>query len=356
MSAFQWLGFAIAACFHSLYKWHAHLNTRVRQRVLGDLTSVWGGGVFSVLHSVSFLRLGAQQKAGRDDAALHDAVRAAIEAAHRHGGRVCYVGYAEAVLYHCPPLTDGAGFDVVVLCGWPGGGGDDAATRRIAAWRAELAVAGGGGWQRDVSQGFWRSALANLLLGVVAASALLLKTVLLRQSHSCATPFAHESTAAERSALRAEKAALLAAGGQGDASSAPSKASMALLADDIEQAAGGKAGDGVMVFNLINAADSPLGDRLEDLRYDIRMLEMTRRHGGGPMHVGSAQGLGDDSADGVWQLHAAMHYPGRDFFARMVRSQWMHSTVQGKKPGKTIAVATTPFFPTAESAICLQDY
>ena len=110
------------------------------------------------------------------------------------------------MLYHCPPLTDGAGFDVVVLCGWPGGGGDDAAIRRIAAWRAELAVAGGGGWQRDVSQGFWRNALANLLLGVVAASALLLKTVLLRQSHSCVTPFAHESTAAERSALRAEKA------------------------------------------------------------------------------------------------------------------------------------------------------
>ena len=352
MSAFQWLGFAIAACLHSLYKWHAHLNTRVRRRVLGDLTSVWGGGVFSVLHSVSFLRLGAQQ-AGRDGAALSGAVRAAIEAAHRHGGSVCYVGYAEAVLYHCAPLTDGAGFDVVVLCGWPGDDGD-AAVRRVAAWRAELAIAGGGGWQRDVSQGFWRNALANLLLGVVATSALLLKTVLLRQSHSCVQPFAHESTAAERSALRAEKAALLAAGGQ-DAS-APSKASMAMLADDIEQAAGGKAGDGVMVFNLINASESPLGDKLQDLRYNIRMLEMTRRHGGAPMHVGSAQGLGDDSADGVWQLHAAMHYPGRDFFARVVRSQWMHSTVQGKKPGKAIAVATTPFFPTAESAICLQDY
>ena len=49
MSAFQWLGFPIAACLHSLYKWHAHLNTRVRRRVLGDLTSVWGGGVFSYL-------------------------------------------------------------------------------------------------------------------------------------------------------------------------------------------------------------------------------------------------------------------------------------------------------------------
>jgi len=83
---------------------------------------------------------------------------------------------------------------------------------------------------------------------------------------------------------------------------------------------------------------------------------MLVRHGGGIMHFGQAQGLGRPERDGHWRMHAAVHYPGRAFFTRLLRSKWMRATVQGKKTGKSIAALTRPFFPASEPAVCLQDY
>ena len=96
-------GIALSYC----YMWHRHFNLHVRKRVLADSTSLWGCA--SELHTVSFLRLGAQ-RAARGCPELEAAVKAACDAVVCHGGRVRYVGRA-IMLLPCVPFTDEHGFD-----------------------------------------------------------------------------------------------------------------------------------------------------------------------------------------------------------------------------------------------------
>lgn len=334
------VGSGVWIMFSLLYTWHRHLNGRVRREVLADTTSLYG--LTSVLHTVSFLRLGATG-AAFGDPDLAAAVTAATEAAVRCGGKVRYVGRVAALVVKCEPFTDAEGFDVVLLIEWK-----DATT--ATAWRADALAEGS--WNSDVSQGFWRNPILNLLLTVVGLQVLKLKTVLSRSPHSLVEP-ALKDAGGRPKATRDVVDKLTTAAGDHPTPEARAEL-MAMLADLMDQQ--GAPGDGMVVFNLLNDSSSTAAEKVSDASYGMRMMEMLVRHGGGVIHIGQALGLGSPERDGEWRTLAAVHYPGRACFTRMLRSKWMHATVQGKKPGKSIAALTSPFFPAAEPAVCLQDY
>eukprot|EP00937_MAST-01D_sp_MAST-1D-sp2_P006407 g6407.t1 len=340
-------GIALTSC----YLWHRHFNHHVRKRVLSDSTPLWGCG--SVLHTVSFLRLG-EARAARDCPELEAAVKAATDAVARHGGRVRYVGRAVMVV-PCEPFTDEHGFDVVLLCAWPSGDATAA-----AAWRADALV---GAWERDVSQCWWRNVCVNLIMSVVAMSLFKLWTVLTCSTFSVVEPAAiggAGGAGADGSEAATTPYSSMDGADGGDTRhlvgddhklTADNMARMASFVD--EQ---GEADDGILIFNLLNDSESTRADKRADAIYASQMMRMLARHGGGIMHLGGCYSMGTEARDGEWRMHAAVHYPGRAFFSKLARSRWMAETVQGKKPGKSIACITWPFFPTGERAVCLQNY
>ena len=76
--------------------------------------------------------------------------------------------------------------------------------------------------------------------------------------------------------------------------------------------------------------------------YGFEMLGLMAEMGIGPSHIGKAVTLeGDANFDGV----AIVYYPGVEFFAEMVQSEFFTSIAGGKQLGDTLAAPSVPLLP-----------
>ena len=203
-------------------------------------------------------------------------------------------------------------------------------------------------WERDVSQGFGRRPILNLLASVVIMKILHMLTVLTCSSYS----ITDSKTSNSKNGNNDSDTPYTDMDGGTPSGHQPIE--LAALAPDIELQ--GEPGDGIIVFNLLDDSESSAADKQSDAKYGRKMMCMLSRHGGGVMHIGRAQDLGSTQQDGTWKVLAAVYYPGREFFCKLLRSKWFSDVGQGKKPGKSIAAVTWPFFSTGEPAVCLQKH
>ncbi len=76
--------------------------------------------------------------------------------------------------------------------------------------------------------------------------------------------------------------------------------------------------------------------------YGSEMLGLMAEMGNGPMHMGRAVTLeGDADFDNV----IIVYYPGVDYFAEMIQSEFFTGIVGGKQLGDTLSSPTVPLLP-----------
>ena len=72
------------------------------------------------------------------------------------------------------------------------------------------------------------------------------------------------------------------------------------------------------------------------------MMSMMAEMGNGPTHIGKAVTLeGDASFDNV----VIVYYPGVEYFAEMIQSEFFTGIVGDKKLGDTLSSPTVPLLP-----------
>jgi hypothetical protein len=99
----------------------------------------------------------------------------------------------------------------------------------------------------------------------------------------------------------------------------------------------------IIVYNWLQDSSVPK-DVAADSAYGLKMMTMLAGYFAGPMHLGLKTVAVQPIAEaGEFQKTVAVHYPNREFFAKMLRSAWMNREAQGKKPGDSLAVLTVPF-------------
>lgn len=96
----------------------------------------------------------------------------------------------------------------------------------------------------------------------------------------------------------------------------------------------------VVVLNFIKEGTAE--QREADSGYGFEMLKMMAEVGAGPMHMGQAVTL-EGGAD--FDTLAIVFYPGVEFFAEMVQSEFYTGIVAGKQLGDTLASPSVPLLP-----------
>ncbi|MEE2704195.1 MAG: hypothetical protein VX614_09270 [Myxococcota bacterium] len=95
--------------------------------------------------------------------------------------------------------------------------------------------------------------------------------------------------------------------------------------------------DAVLIVNFLKAGTSE--QQAENSGYGREMMGLMAEQGHGPMHVGTAVTLeGEADFDDV----ILVYYPGVDYMAQMVTSEFFTGIVGGKQLGDTHATATVP--------------
>jgi hypothetical protein len=98
--------------------------------------------------------------------------------------------------------------------------------------------------------------------------------------------------------------------------------------------------EAVVVLNLIANGDESQRDANSD--YGYQMLRLMAEVGNGPMHLGTAETLeGDAEFDNV----ILVYYPGVEYFAEMVQSEFFTSIAGDKQLADTLALPTVPLLP-----------
>ncbi len=95
--------------------------------------------------------------------------------------------------------------------------------------------------------------------------------------------------------------------------------------------------DAVVIANLIKPGT--VEQQAADAEYVGAMFDLMAERGYGPMHLGSAVALpGGHDFDQV----AFVYYPGVDYFASMLQSEYFQGIIGGKQLGDTQATVTVP--------------
>jgi hypothetical protein len=98
--------------------------------------------------------------------------------------------------------------------------------------------------------------------------------------------------------------------------------------------------DAVVVLNFIKNGRAE--EREANAGYGAEMLGLMAEMGNGPMHVGEAVTLeGDAEFDNV----VIVYYPGVEYFAEMIQSEFFTRIVGGKQLGDTLSAPTVPLLP-----------
>ncbi len=98
--------------------------------------------------------------------------------------------------------------------------------------------------------------------------------------------------------------------------------------------------DACVVLNFIRHGSAD--QRAANSGYASAMLSLMAEMGNGPIHIGRAVTLeGDARFDEV----AIVYYPGVDYFADMVQSEFFTGIIGGKQLGDTLSAPTVPLLP-----------
>jgi hypothetical protein len=98
--------------------------------------------------------------------------------------------------------------------------------------------------------------------------------------------------------------------------------------------------EAVVVLNFIKAGNAE--ERAANADYGFEMLRLMAEMGNGPMHLGKAVTLeGDADFDNV----VIVYYPGVEYFAEMLQSQFFTGIVGDKQLGDSLASLTVPLLP-----------
>ncbi|CAB9517719.1 expressed unknown protein [Seminavis robusta] len=96
------------------------------------------------------------------------------------------------------------------------------------------------------------------------------------------------------------------------------------------------------VWNFVQKGTMSPEDEEKDRKYRHKFLQMIAYHDGGPMHTGLLEPA-DSSKDGSYAMLAAVYYPSRAFFSKLINSSWMYEAIQDKRPGdNSYCVVTVP--------------
>ena len=98
--------------------------------------------------------------------------------------------------------------------------------------------------------------------------------------------------------------------------------------------------DAVVVLNFIKNGSAE--QREANSGYGSEMLGLMAEMGNGPTHVGAAVTLeGEADFDNV----IIVYYPGVEYFAEMIQSEFFTGIVGGKQLGDTLSSPTVPLLP-----------
>jgi len=98
--------------------------------------------------------------------------------------------------------------------------------------------------------------------------------------------------------------------------------------------------DAVVVLNFLKRGSAE--QRKANSGYGLAMFRLMAEMGNGPLHVGRAVVLeGDADFDSV----AIVYYPGVEYFAEMIQSDYFGDIVGGKQLGDTLAAPSVPLLP-----------
>lgn len=303
MWAYKWVA-VLALVAAIVYRQHTYYSS-VRIELLKNEQPTWYQ--FDDMHCVTLL-----SRASNATLHLPDMVAAMRNSAAVLKGNVVYVGKTIKTVVASSQLpSTQTHIDVLVVTQWSGG---DEKTASIRAFITGLKASGE--WSYVASQGMKRNPLLNLLipqaLGVLSFSKYVKGAANLDTEASMA-----ESTADMHYDLPR----------------------MHRIAAEVEK--GGSPLDPVFIWNWLKKGTPE--QQAADNEYGLKMMSMLAENGGGLMNIGKTFDLGEGFNDGTFDYVASVYYPGRLFFARLLRSDWMFKAVQGKQPGDSIAVATTPF-------------
>ncbi|CAB9497023.1 expressed unknown protein [Seminavis robusta] len=96
------------------------------------------------------------------------------------------------------------------------------------------------------------------------------------------------------------------------------------------------------VWNFVQKGTMSPEDEEKDRKYSHKFLQMITYHDGGPMHTAPLEPA-DSSKDGSYAMLAAVYYPSRAFFSKLINSSWMYEAIQDKRPGDdSYCVVTVP--------------
>ncbi len=98
--------------------------------------------------------------------------------------------------------------------------------------------------------------------------------------------------------------------------------------------------DAVVVLNFIKSGSAE--QRKANSGYGTEMMALMAEMGNGPTHIGKAVTLeGDADFDNV----VIVYYPGVEYFAEMLQSDFFTGIVGGKQLGDTLSSPTVPLLP-----------
>jgi hypothetical protein len=98
--------------------------------------------------------------------------------------------------------------------------------------------------------------------------------------------------------------------------------------------------DALVVLNFIKNGSAEQRDA--NSGYGSEMLGLMAEMGNGPTHVGNAVTLeGEADFDNV----VIVYYPGVEYFAEMIQSEFFTGIVGGKQLGDTLSSPTVPLLP-----------
>ncbi len=255
----------------------------------------------SAFHVATLVRLAPGQK-------LLPGVRSLVEATEGEGGYVVYAGKIVGVALQSSQLPEVA-WDAFVLAQYPSREVYDAAAASPGLEKARAAFAD------SYAQGLQRSRALNLAIPI---GLLGLRAVDVVRRPPERYPFQ-----------------------PGDLSELPPEAreqrERMVKALEANREYGR---DALVVLNFIQAGTPE--QQAADRAYGFEMLSLMAKRGYGPMHMGRAVTLeGDARFDNV----AIVYYPGVDYFADMIQSEFFLGIVGNKQLGDSLAAPSVPLLP-----------
>ena len=273
---------------------------RVRRDIAADRQPLFHSS--SAFHAATIVQLSPGQE-------LLSAVRGLVEAIESAGGQVVYAGKIAVNGLHSDQLPE-VEWDAFVLAQHPSRDAYEVSASSPDVQKARSTFAA------VYTQGMQRSPWVNL---AVPIGLLALRTADIVRRHPSRYPF---------------RKGEIPAGAPAEALARRQKLIDGLLANREYGS------DAVVVLNFIKNGSRE--ERKANEGYGRQMMALMAEMGNGPTHMGRAVTVeGTAEFDSV----VIVYYPGVEYFAEMVQSEFFSGIVGGKQLGDTLSSPTVPLLP-----------